>query len=220
MLTTLAVFKDEMEISGTTRDSFITRLIGHASAAIENYCDRSFTRARSTSVVSLPLNLAAATRLLLPRLPLITVYSVTLEATGVAIDAGTYSIDDAAAGILFRARGWSPWSVDQFPNASTVLNMPLREVRYLVDFEAGYDAAEGSPGSPASPVPPDLERATLDLVKQYYLAVKRDPSVRSEDVAGVGRTDYWVGSLPSTQNSGMPVSITGVLDNYRKIMVA
>lgn len=217
MLTLLATVKEEMQITGTADDAFLTRLIAQSTSAIENYCDRSFTRARATEIIAIPLNQAANTRLLLPRYPVIAVYSVTIETTGIVLDPTTYEIDNAAGGILYRARGWSPWSVDQFPNTSSTLQMPVREVRYQIDYEAAYDPAEGPVGTPAAPIPADLERGAIELVKSFYRARLRDPLIKADDTFGVGRLEYWVGNVPGA--GGFPVMVVAMIDNYRRLSI-
>jgi hypothetical protein len=103
MLTTLATVKEELPqiVAGdTSKDAYLTRLISQASAAIGNYCNRNFIRARATDTVAVPLNMATAQRLLLPRLPIITVYSVTMEASGSLVaEAGCIlqALDDHVA---------------------------------------------------------------------------------------------------------------------------
>ena len=217
MLTTLATVKEEMQITSTSDDNYLTRLIRQSTSAIENYCDRAFTRAVATEIVSLPLNQWTDSRLLLPRYPVIAVSSVVVEATGAVIDSTTYEIDSAPGGILYRARGWSPWSVDQFPNATSALQVPLREVRYQITYEAGYDAAEGTPGTPASPIPDDLERGAIELVKSFYRARLRDPLIKADETFGVGRLEFWVGNTPGSGN--LPQTVVAMIDNYRRLSI-
>mgnify|MGYP006268464529 CR=1 FL=1 len=217
MLTTLATVKEELQITSSSDDNFITRLIAQATAAIENYCDRSFTRATATEIVAIPLNQPTDNRMLLPRYPVIAVSQIVLEATGVVLDSTTYEIDNAPGGILYRSRGWSPWSVDLYPNASSTLQMPVREVRYQVTYDAGYDDPGGTPGNPASPVPADLERGAIELVKSFYRARLRDPLIKADETFGVGRLEYWVGAVPGS--GGLPQVVVAMIDNYRRLSI-
>lgn len=224
MLTTLSAIHEELPASVTSsQDSYITRLIKQASRSLETYCDRSFTRARATETISVPIARALPVRLRLPRYPVATVYGVTLEADGTTVDPTSYVLEQSGiAGVLFRATGWGAltWDLASVPlNYGIATSLSTREIRYVVDYDAGYDDASGSPGTPAVPVPADLERACIELVKGWFYTRTRDPFVKSIEVTGVGKTDYWVGGLPGA-DGGLPDSITDLVDVYRRMVLA
>lgn len=64
--------------------------------------------------------------------------------------------------------------------------------RVVVEYTAGYVL----PGEEGRNLPHDIERVVIQLVKQDFFLHGRDPSIRSEDVDGVGSTSYFgAGSL-------------------------
>ena len=218
MLTTAANVIDELQID-SSRTAFITRLINQAGAAIERHCDRSFARATTTEIITVRRTVRSDLRLVLPRKPLISVASIIYTDTGVTVSSSDYSIEDADRGILYRADGWSGVS-SYAPTSSAFFNdrQPV-ETRYSVTYTAGYDPAEGPVGSPASPMPADLERACIDTVKDYWFAATRDPRLKLEEVAGVGRQDFWVGTRPDGSEGALSANVIGLLSTYCQFAV-
>ena len=56
----------------------------------------------------------------------------------------------------------------------------------------------------------------IDLISAARFGRLRDPLVKGEEVPGVMRTDYWVGSVG---NGSMPPDLTARLDPYRNLRV-
>ena len=77
----------------------------------------------------------------------------------------------------------------------------------------------GSAGTPPSPVPDDLERACINTVKELWFAATRDPRIKSEEVAGIGRNDYWIGGMPNGADSGLSAATVGILSPYCRIVL-
>jgi hypothetical protein len=213
---TLDAVLDELGVPAGPRNAYLLRLIGQAASRIDGYCGGSLARLAAVEVVSVGRTQRADTRLILRRRPVLAVTSILLTDTGDEVPPVDYAIEDAAAGVIYRAGGWSPGA-----GTNSGLfgwdEIVSREVRYTISYDAGFDPAGGDPGTPPSPLPADLEGAAIDLVKTWFRAGERDPMVRAEEIEGVGRTEYWVGGAPSSGGSGLPDSITGVLDRYRTV---
>lgn len=108
-LTTVCNLKADLGETVTTNDSLYDSMILRASAAINAYCHRVFARQTYTEILPgrghVTLRLAEA--------PVAGVTSVVWDSTPVT----DYTVDDAAAGILYRRYGW-PWTVQFDPGLS------------------------------------------------------------------------------------------------------
>lgn len=166
-LTTLDAAKADLALAGSTDDAFIQVLIEQASAAIVSWCGRPFAAegVRETFYLDRPER-----PLVLSRWPIVEVTAVTVA--GSAESPANVGGEDA--GLLYRLDGsgrsipWPPGSI-------------------VVDYRVGYIL----PGDPNRTLPPDIERAALSLVKAWFHARGRDPSVKRDDVVGVGETEFF-----------------------------
>lgn len=216
-LTTVANVTDELGID-QSRATFITRLIKQATGMIERHCGRRFARANQADIVAVRRSVRYTMRLVLPRRPIIgAITSIVLTDYGTTVDPSLYSIDDATAGILYRADGWSGQPAYPTPTNAAFFNdrQPI-ETRYTITYDAGYDDPSGNAGNPASTVPDDLERACIDTVKELWFAATRDPRLRAVDVAGVAREEFWVGGLADGSDGGLSAKTIGLLGPYTR----
>ena len=193
-LTTLATVKDTLSIAGTADDAFLSRAISQCSAAIEQACNRVFALETVQDTV-FPGRVSA---LQLSRWPVVSVISVTED--GEALIAGTGFTTDAAVGRLIRM------DTDGTPR-------PWRAIQVAVTYQAGY-VLPGDVSGAARTLPFDIEDATLRLVVARYAERRRDPFIKSEEVAGVGRIDYIVGN-PAAGDGNLPPDVADIVRNYR-----
>ena len=63
-------------------------------------------------------------------------------------------------------------------------------------------------------LPRDIERAVISMIKQNWFSLSRDPMTRSETVDGIGRVDFWVGSVPGS--GALPADAVTLLEPYRR----
>lgn len=191
-LTTLAIVKTELKITGGDSDDWLKLQIKNASAAIANYCNRVFQSEKVSELLyverdafpyQVPGNVVA---LQLARWPIVAVTSVTVN--GNALDPATdFKINDKV-GQLYRLDFdampmlWEAWPV-------------------VVEYSGGF-----------TDIPADVADACVLMVKKRWYARGRDPLVKVDEVAGVGRQEYWV----STGSEGaFPPDIADMIDNYR-----
>ncbi len=183
-LTTVAAVKAELALSGSGDDAWLADTITRASATVRRWCNRVFAAetVRETYRLARPVP-----ELLLSRLPVVTIASVTVDGSTLA---STEYETDTEKGVLYHLdsrRRFLCWSAD------------VIEVEYTAGFTL--------PGAVGRTLPEDVEKAAIALVKAAYFARTRDPLVKSESVEGVGSTAYWVGDA-------MPPDIAGALSGY------
>jgi len=170
-LVALDDLKDDLGITSSSEDDYLTRQIASASADIALYCDRVF----KTETVIETFHLTQTERLLcLERYPVGSIGSITVD--GTALASGLYQAD-GDTGHLYRKDSdgdITTWAI----------------CRTVVTYDAGYDT-----------IPADLEAACISLIKARRSARTRDPVLRSEEIPDVYKAAYWVsgpgdGELP------------------------
>jgi hypothetical protein len=157
-LTTVAELEGELGVYPGSATALLERLIGAASDAIDAWCGHSLARAGVTETF---VGNGRA-RLLLPRTPLSSVSTVTVD--GVTLAAADYSIQNAASGYLVRALG-------EWPLGAQI----------AVTYTGGYATPAQVPGTyPTRSLPFQVEQACLMTCVSLYRARGRDPQLSSE----------------------------------------
>lgn len=199
-LTTLQRVKLELDIDTTEYDPILTAKIDEASAAIATYL--GFPLARET-ISEAFYGVGSASRLLLNRWPVVAITSATVDGTAAATQ---WSLDGRIGALYWLdASGYaSHWISDKL---------------LTVVYTAGY-ILPGQTVTPATAplLPKDIEGACIDLLTSYWLARGRDPMLRAEDIPGVGRMEYWIGSA-SKDGSLLPPSVAQKLEPYRRVPI-
>ena len=207
LLIDLATVKDDWQITITTDDDFLTRSITRCSRAAANFCNRTFAIETVQDQITLrrdrwPRMIVERPEILqLTRWPLVVVTSVTVD--GTALVAGTDFLVDATNGQLQRLNDYgnmTPWIGETI----------------VVVYSAGYVLPDQSPVTGALNLPDDIQDAVSRMVYTRYAERQRDPLVKSEQVDGVGRTDY---IIPSGDGNLSP-DVEDILDNYRVPVIA
>jgi len=174
----ISTIKDELGITTDTDDAVLANYVRRASALIERYTGRKF--ARETVTETMPA--FGSRRMLLSRRPIVSITHVKLS--GTTQSSTSYSIEDADAGILWRANGWSPTT--QYN--SFITTHPSGDGR--LDWEVKYVAGYIMPGSTAGEctLPADLEFATCEMVKSWYLSKSDNSDIASQRVGDSSET--------------------------------
>jgi hypothetical protein len=200
-LTTLATVKAELGIADavTTHDARIERLINAASDAIERHCGRQLSRA---TVTDERVKGFGTQHLLLARTPIVSVTSVELDDS--TVDADSYYIESAEAGMLFAPDGWE-WTAPFSSGASPSKLVGLEESRYLVTYVGGYQTpAQGGTRT----LPYDLEHACILAVVGQFRDAGKFARIATEQKEK-GRKDWSSGILPGPSLE--------ILQKYRRI---
>lgn len=198
-LTTLERVKLELGIpSGTTtNDPILQEKIDEASDDIE--AALGFRLVRETAVETFWHEQydSAPEKLVLDRTPVAAIASVVVD--GVTIDPSAYRLDPSTGELFALCNGYpSVWVFCQ---------------SIVVTFDAGYIL----PAASNRNLPKGIEGACIDLVSSFWAAKGRDPTVKSEDVPGIGRVDYWVGAVG--EPGELPPSVVAKLAPYRRVLV-
>lgn len=188
-LTTVAAVKAEMGITDRDDDAVLSRYIKQASDAVAQYCNRVFpleTVSETFRAAPIPAGYRQSA-VMLQRYPVTEVVSVS--ESGSLLDPSLYEID-ADDGTLHR--------LGDSGNSACWSSGTL-----IIVYTAGFAIPGGLPNG--------VERATIQLVKQYAGAGDRDPSVKSERVDGAGTTEYFDGDP-----TGLPPDVQGLLNFHIK----
>jgi hypothetical protein len=138
--------------------------------------------------------------LILNRTPVTALASVTVD--GCVLDPARYRLD-AATGLLYAlsASGYpETWQIQQ-------------------DAVVSYSGGFVLPGQEGRTLPPGIEGAALSLMQSFWAArgPGRDPMVRSEETQGIGRIEYWVGTVGDPDE--LPAEVLRKLAPFRRSVV-
>lgn len=198
-LTDTATVKAELGITDSAQDAQLAGWITQASGEIASYCNRVFLKETLKETFRVlfvrGLQRQRLEEIVLSRSPVASIASVVLDNTETLVSGTDYE-SDLAEGKLYRLDG-NGYAVRWYFG------------RLEVNYDAGYDFAK---------LPAPLVRACVSLVKILRSGSTRDPLVKSENVPGVGQTDYWVGGIPGTVGN-LPPDIQAMLDPYRNVSV-
>jgi hypothetical protein len=214
-LTTLANVKLALDIKTGTDDAWLRRQIDVVSSiaisvlGVEMAEDGSRHFGVETVTETLdrrtrypwlpPLGVIAPRReadtiIVLGRRPVISIASVTED--GTAVDPGDYELS-ATDGKVKR------------------LSSDLAAAWPCTLIVASYTAGWKLPGDSGTNLPPEIEEAVIQGVKERVAGRKRDPNVRSENVAGVREVQYFFGA--PGQDQPLSPTVMAMLNPYRNM---
>ncbi|MGL3208303.1 hypothetical protein [Bradyrhizobium sp. BR 1433] len=182
-LTRLDTVKAELGIVDRGSDDKLKKLISQASGIVASYCNRVFALETVQEIFRVRCGPHGLTT---GRYPVTAITSIVENDTELSEDDFEADLE---AGIIERLR------------SGCAVRWPQGKV--TVVYSAGYDLPDD--------VPEPVERATIELVKQFYSSGDRDPLVRSETVEGAGSTDYF-----APFSGGFTPEVEALLAPYRK----
>jgi hypothetical protein len=206
-LTTVQAVKDLLRTTSTADDTLLDALVSRASGAIELYLGRPLLRQHYSETV--PgfggQNIMVTVR------PIIHVDAV-FPSTGAASLGTSEYIVDAEAGLISRNPGGWPWSAGiDWTLEGSILPGSERPI-YQVDYEAGY-IFPGTSDEPRT-LPYPIEQAALDIIQDWYLFSRRDPTIESKRVGDLAITYKTGGSA----NGPFPQSAMYALDLLKTVV--
>ncbi len=196
LLTTLERVKLELNITDSSSDEILTIKIGEASSDIEAHL--GYVLARET-VSETFWDVPSSDGILLRRVPVASLTSATVD--GDLLEVNRYRLNYETGVLSGLDEGGYPaqWYVGK--DATIV---------YVAGYVLPGDATEDTP----SDLPMAIQGACVDLVQDYWFARGRDGMVKSDDVIGVRRVDYWVGAVGSS--SDLPPGVVAKLAPFRR----
>lgn len=144
----------------------------------------------------------------LSRLPVVEIEEIR-DGNGTIFDPADYLVDKATGRFI------GPPSAAWF---NLVYNFTPPPIPLIVRYKAGWLL----PGDEGRNLPRIIETGALSRVTSVRAAGARDPAIKAERIPGVIETEYWVGSISSSGDSGtggIPPDIWSQLSMYRRLGV-
>jgi hypothetical protein len=196
----------------------VAQLITSASRAIEQFCNRSFAREVLRETIwperdPYPYQVPGGVGVLqLQRWPL-------------AVDADGNAMASVVEGVGTAAK---PLTLDEDFMVDTEIGHLVRlnqsglpmtwpAQKFVVAYTAGWVVPGQADSSTPATLPPDITDACNRLVIGRWYERRRDPYLKSVQVEGVDRVDYWI---PNGDTGNFPPDVTDLLDNYRVPVLA
>jgi hypothetical protein len=170
-----------LSITNNSENAILADLIDRASDVIARHCRRVFAQ----EVVTEQFRQDQCLReLVLARFPVIEIMSIT-EGVDTLVASTDYEFDQST-GTVTRLHCDHPchWS----------------RCKTVVVYSAGY--------SLPTETPPALQQGAVQLVKAYWHASDRDPSLRSQDLPGVFTASY-------LDIEHLPIDVRGLVAPFR-----
>lgn len=195
-LTTLSALKAELGITDTTQDALLEQLIDQASAMIETYCNRCFAKQRYRETIPG----YGSAYLILTMRPVISIESIKENGTLIS----DYSLDSPGSGLVHRRKGWG-WD----PSIAWNITWHVIANSEVADYEVEYTAGYVLPGDVNRTLPADIEKACIDIVKNWYLENQQGTNIQSESLG-----DYSV-TYAKPADRTLPQTVLLTLDRWR-----
>lgn len=205
--TLLGIVKSELDIDTAGDDALLANYIRRASKFVETYTGRKF--ARETVTETLPAY--GNRKLLLTRRPIVSITYV--KHNGTTISSTNYRVHDADAGVLWHNSGWTSSKLHR----TVITQYPTGEADN--DWEVKYVAGYITPGSTEgeSNLPAEIEFATAQVAKAWYLSKDQNPNVKSQKVGDASETMF---EQTGGGMTGIPPVALTILNNWRSIDIS
>jgi hypothetical protein len=208
-LVTLAKTKARLGITVNTYDTKLTEIIDEVSQLVVDFL--GYDLAKQTYTETLAGN--ARTYLMLARVPLVSVTTVSYQGTALT----DYSIADYDAGLLYRESGWTVAS----PSVSRLVYDPhpgFAAQDWSILYTAGYALPAGEePDTTAEHMLPySLRSYVYDMISFFYGQSNTEPGLKSRSIGGSDGVseEYFSGS--ELGSYGFPLSIEKGLNRWKR----
>lgn len=220
-LTTVRELESELGLEPGTQTRAVERAINAASAEVARIAERVLHR---VSGVVDRVEGHGGSHLVLPRAPVVSITSIVRLAddgttTEETYDATSYDLEDADAGIVFRAMGW-PWTATRRDGVSAAPVAGSERASLRVTYTAGWitpyqaSATGGSVGT--RDLPYDLEEACLIAAVTRYRGRGRDRAVVREQLGPESVTFAAPGA--NSPGSWLPPEAYQIAAGYRRTL--
>lgn len=201
-LTTLSRVKDELSISSTSSDAYLSTLILEASDFITDYTNRDFAKQAYTESIGA----TGTPMMVLDRAPIVSISQIRYN--GSTVSSTAYSISNANAGTIQKDDGWADsqiyhQNINAFPTG-------YAKKLWEIDYVAGYKLPNSTDtGTSAPALPYDIQRACVEIVKASYLRKGQDPMVKSQKTGDASETLF-----DGAFTSAIPPLATSILSGW------
>lgn len=202
-LTTLADLKQELNISVSTYDNYLTLLINVASDTLCNSCNRQFQyQNQITEAVS---GYASTYLQVTQATPIDTNQPIAVLFNGAAYNSNAYSVNaqQAKSGLIFNMWGWY-WTALRMPNVQqdpyVGQENPLYSITYSGGFLTPQQVASSYTPNTGALLPADIELAAIKMCTMWYRQQGQDPSLESERLLSYSYKFTEMKKIPEVQS--------------------
>ncbi len=197
-LTTLTRVKSELSITVSTYDTILQQKIDEASNDIEASLGFRVSKETVSETFWHEQYDSQPDRIFLNRTPITLLSSITMD--GLTVDSSLYRVDYNTGEVFALDASGYPW-----------------RWYFQKSIVAAYAGGYILPAESNSTLPKGIEGACIDLVSSFWASRGRDPQVKSEEIPGVIRTDYWVGAVGEAGE--LPPQVVMKLAPFRRVVV-
>lgn len=222
-LTTLDELKGELGIAliDTTYDSRLGRLINVASSVICKYLSRELARAE---VLDERHAVDGGIELVINRPPLNEITEITLEDATDAFAVDSYLVKHAGAGVIYFRSGLPRYGFRR-PGIAGDLQPGTESPDLLVSYDGGYitpaqaEEVGGTYEGEDVTLPPEIEQACLQLAALYYETPVGSPGEVQSEAIGDASITYRAAPSGDDDGLGIPNSVRGLINKYKRVFV-
>lgn len=206
-LTTLQTVKDELEITDTSQDATLERLINAASDAIERYCERAFHY--EEDIVEKVAGYGTPF-IVVSRTPIISISSIKIGDS--TLDSSEYEL--TGGGLIYRLNGTWGWSAQYAEGIVYEQIAGTEEQNIAVTYTGGYVTQNQEDNDPTltRSLPYDLEEACITAVVALYSRIGERADVKRESLMSA--------SYEYDRATGLPTIVLDMLMPYKKVVMA
>lgn len=220
-LTTLEGLKEALEITASTKDNTLRRLINTATDMINRYLRRELHRVVAVDEL---YPLKGGCRLSTKRAPIVSVQSVKFNEA--PIDAINYVVERPTAGLIYFRCGIPTYAfrragIAQDPQPGT------EPLGLALSYTAGYITPEqadvgGAFAGQAATLPSVIETAAINLAAHLFEndGALADGEVQSETTGDASVTYRADDTAGDEAERAIPANIRGMIKGYRWIAIA
>jgi hypothetical protein len=214
-------------------DTKLALNLGVASAALERATDRVFARERVIETITTE----APGAIFLERIPVVTVHAIAWgvrPAAMIDLEAGSWSVLNRWTGaVALGGRFWGGFDPYGFAGAAEAfygwadygVSLSARralQVTLAVEYTGGY-ALPGQTGAPETDprlmLPPDLEQATVELVRWSVVDTTVTPGLVSKRLGDASWTYAQPSEALTAARNVMPSVVRDAIQAYRRVPI-